>query len=74
MVITGTIPIHLQAVERAEVEQARRGGRDTAAEKKEARRRTLNKWQTEWDRSTTGRWTYNLIPCIDTWISRSGGR
>ncbi|CAB0044424.1 unnamed protein product, partial [Trichogramma brassicae] len=39
----------------------------------EERARTIEKWQSQWARSTKGRWTHRLIPNIIPWIERRHG-
>lgn len=63
MVLASIIPIHLLATERAEVERARKDGKDLAVAKSEARARAMDKWQAEWDKSDTGSWTRKL--CVE---------
>jgi len=70
MVISGIISIHLLAMEKAEVEQARKAGGDLQAAKVEARNKVMTSLQTEWDASGEGRWTHRLIPTIGTWKNR----
>ncbi|KAJ8911217.1 hypothetical protein NQ315_014929 [Exocentrus adspersus] len=67
-VVTGIPPIHLLAEERSELYAA--GDGHLAARKREARDRTLRKWQQLWD-ATTGvaQWTKRLIPEIQPWVS-----
>lgn len=38
-----------------------------------ARISTLNKWQSEWEVSVTGRWTYRLISDLRKWHERRHG-
>jgi len=73
MVVTGTIPIHLLAVERAEIEAALKTGATPENAKQEARVRTMGKWQLEWNGARNGRWTHWLIPNIQAWIDRKWG-
>uniref|UniRef100_A0A2S2NJ82 Retrovirus-related Pol polyprotein from type-1 retrotransposable element R1 n=1 Tax=Schizaphis graminum TaxID=13262 RepID=A0A2S2NJ82_SCHGA len=74
MVISGILPIHLLAAERAEIDQAKKDGNDVKKVKKEARDRAMTNWQCEWDQSNSGRWTYKLIPRIDRWKNRKWGQ
>jgi len=73
MVVRGTIPIHLLAVERVEIEAALKTGATPENAKQEARVRTMDKWQHEWDGSGNGRWTHRLIPNIQAWMDRKWG-
>lgn len=41
--------------------------------KAEERAISLERWQSRWDSSSKGRWTYKLIPDIRTWIERKHG-
>lgn len=74
MVITGIVPIHLLAAERAEIEQAKKDGKDMQKEKTEAKARVMTKCQCEWDQCNTGHWTHKFIPRIDRWKNRKWGK
>ena len=39
----------------------------------EIREQALREWQTNWDISEKGRWTYRLIPNIKVWLNRKAG-
>lgn len=73
MVVTGTIPIHLLAEERADIEIATKTGVSLETAKTETRIKTMAKWQKEWDESSKGRWTHRLIPNVQAWSSRRWG-
>ena len=36
-------------------------------------RQVISEWQTKWETSNKGRWTFSLIPNIQTWINRKHG-
>lgn len=38
-----------------------------------AQRELMGEWQRRWNESDKGRWTFTLIPDIETWINRKGG-
>lgn len=63
-VVAGIPPLDLAAAERTEIylrglEQA-----------KDARERMLEKWQSRWNEASVGRWTWELIPNIKTWLDK----
>lgn len=64
-VIAGNPPIDLLALERKEKYEG--------AEKNEARKNLIERWQTRWEQQTSGMWTKKLIPNIERWINRSHG-
>lgn len=66
-VISRTIPIHLQAEERALTWTGNK------AEKQEEWDKTIQRWQQEWTSSVNGRWTRELIPQINPWFNRRHG-
>lgn len=72
LVVTGTPPIDLLAKERAEIDEARRTGGDTAEAGARARDRLEDRWQERWNNSETGCWTRKLIPDIKTWQALTG--
>ncbi|KAJ8917005.1 hypothetical protein NQ315_012922 [Exocentrus adspersus] len=64
-VIAGVPPIHLLVEERAALYEARPG----YGNGKEARDRTIERWQEEWDaHGSTAQWTKMLIPDIKSWL------
>lgn len=65
LVIAGIPPIELQVAERKEIQE----GQD----RKSARERLLEKWQSRWENAQNGRWTYKMIPQIEPWINRKHG-
>jgi len=73
LVISGTIPIDLLAVERQTQwrDPSRRSG-DTATINS-TRIQTMEKWQDRWDSELRGRWTARLIPEINKWVNRKHG-
>lgn len=42
-------------------------------ENAELRQTLLQDWQRQWDDATKGRWTYELIPKVEKWMSRGHG-
>lgn len=71
VVAAGKIPIDLLVQEGPMLWESKKGRIQIS--KEEIRRRTLLKWQEEWDQSTTGRLTYTLLPSIEerlglTWL------
>lgn len=67
-VVTATAPIHLLAEERRYVHE--RGGGHLPAVRTEARERTLDMWQAEWDQCRmVAQWTKRLIPDIRPWVT-----
>jgi hypothetical protein len=69
LVLARTVPWHLAVTERSERHQ------DPSVNSEEAREKTLERWQREWDAVSdpTGRWTKKLMPSIKPWYSRSYG-
>jgi Reverse transcriptase (RNA-dependent DNA polymerase)/Endonuclease-reverse transcriptase len=69
LVLARTVPWHLAVKERSEIHH------DSSVNSEEAREKTLERWQREWDAvdDPTGRWTKKLMPSIKPWISRSCG-
>lgn len=43
------------------------------ASKVDERRRSIEEWQKRWEATDKGRWTFTLIPNINSWISRNHG-
>uniref|UniRef100_A0A2M4BC28 Putative waldo-6 aae n=1 Tax=Anopheles marajoara TaxID=58244 RepID=A0A2M4BC28_9DIPT len=68
-VIAGMIPIGIILAEDRECSQQRgiRGAREAA------RRRSVARWQRQWDQAKDGRWTHRLIPDLEPWLSRRHG-
>lgn len=64
-VIAGIPPIELQIHERKE--------RYLGVPKSIARENLTRSWQEKWDNGVYGRWTYRLIPNIQSWIKRPFG-
>lgn len=64
-VIAGITPIDLAIEERRE--------RYMGIPKDEAKKAQLEKWQSRWEQTDTGRWTYEVIPDIERWINRKHG-
>jgi len=64
-VIAGIPPIGLMVLERKETFQG--------VPPKDARISLLTRWQAEWETGKFGRWTFTLIPNIQTWLERPYG-
>lgn len=78
-VLAGMIPIDILADEMARIYRRRAsiiGVPETSVLKlikEEERETSLERWQSRWDSSSKGRWTFKLIPDITTWIERKHG-
>lgn len=67
-------PIDLIAQERARLYlRKREGASNWNTITKEERGVTMDQWQRRWEQSSTGRWTFRVIPDIMTWIQREHG-
>ncbi|XP_050443995.1 uncharacterized protein LOC126847653 [Adelges cooleyi] len=67
------LPLHIMVSERNAVHVAKKAG-STLPTKRELRKDSMNKWQSEWVQNTgTGGWTRRLIPDVRPWVSRSFG-
>ena len=72
LVIAGTIPIDLLALEKKQVFH-RKPEVTIGTAKDEARALTMERWQQRWSNDHRGRWTARLIPQLDTWVGRKHG-
>ena len=72
LVIASVIPIDLLAFERQEIWNDRES-QDRALRKRQARQKTLERWQERWSTDTRGRWTARLIPQVENWVRRRHG-
>lgn len=76
-VLAGLPPIELLLQERKDIYEEKRSISNPDMEKTrikmEARLRLLRKWQSLWDESNKGRWTYELIPDVKMFVNRSFG-
>lgn len=73
LVVAGMLPLHIMVSERNAVHVAKKAG-STLPTKRELRKDSMNKWQSEWVQNTgTGGWTRRLIPDVRPWVSRSFG-
>lgn len=73
-VIAGMLPIEILAMERKTMFDSRNDISENREEaKRNAQRESLRLWQERWNLSTKGRWTYRLIPKIDSWVNRKHG-
>jgi len=68
LVVAGTFLIHLPAAERCAIYKAKEAGLNLPT-KQEMRTDKTRKWQSEWERSETGRWTKTLISHLQPWLS-----
>lgn len=73
-VISGMIPLDILADEATRLyERKRSGEQNTMGIRKLEREQSLRLWQSRWERSLKGRWTFKLIPNIDVWVNRKRG-
>lgn len=73
-VIARMLPIQVLADERRALYQRRRSSTSSPDElRTEERRRSIRRWQAQWDTAVKGRWTYRLIPQLDAWLNRNHG-
>ena len=70
LVLAKTIPIDILADEmrRIYLRRLEHPGR-IAAIKAEERRTSMHKWQSRWESSLKGRWTFRLIPDVTLWMN-----
>lgn len=78
LVLAGMIPIDILADEVARIYQRKLDAHDHWNQIKdnvrdEERNRSLATWNSRWQNSTKGRWTYRLIPDISIWLNRTHG-
>lgn len=74
LVIAGMIPMDILADEMARIYNRKLPDeRAMKAVKKEERLTSIAKWQDRWNSTEKGRWTYTLIPIIETWVNRTHG-
>lgn len=81
LVLASTPPIDLLIKEKQEVYEDLREYRNRHEREQEkanvrnrARQRLMARWQDRWENTVKGRWTYRLIPNIETWYSRTHGQ
>lgn len=72
LVLAGTPPIQLLALERKRLYE-RRNDADKRETRIIARKQTMLESQKLWDSNLTGRWTRRLIPKLEPWCNRSHG-
>lgn len=63
-VIAGVLPIDLLATERATIYNRRLEGVGELRASREARERSLERWQHRWETCNMGRWTYEIWPDV----------
>lgn len=73
--IAGMLPVDLLAEERKALYRRRKTTKEATTEelKAEERRNSIRRWQTRWNNSQNGRWTYRLIPEVEVWLNRDHG-
>ena len=73
-VITGRMPVEIAAKQAAALRDASllRYG-DAQQTKVEITSHSIREWQEKWNTSTKGRWTHEMIPDIQAWISKKHG-
>ena len=73
-VIAGMPPIELMAQERARIYRRKRDGCTLkSVYTKEEKDETMAQWQRQWVSSSSGRWTFRLIPDVAMWAQRKHG-
>lgn len=73
-VIAGMVPIDILVDEMRRVyDRTHETPANRRVIAKEEREASIATWQVRWNNSTKGRWTYQLIPNVATWIRRSHG-
>lgn len=74
LVLAGTLPIDILADEMRRTYFRRLENPDQSAIiKTEERQASMGQWQRRWERSTKGRWTFQLLPRIIPWVNRQHG-
>lgn len=69
-VITGTLPLDLEAESQAVIRESRRLPYvDQMRIRNEKREELITRWEARWSNSTKGRWTFEFIPSVKTKIS-----
>lgn len=71
-VIAGLTPIRLVILEDCRCYESAKQS-TTKTLRSEHKDKTIQDWQEEWNDSSSGRWTYRLIPSIKDWIERPHG-
>ena len=72
LVISGVIPIALQASEQKRMWETKNVNEEIV-NIDDARKRTTQHWQEKWNNETWGRWTEKLLPDITSWMGRKFG-
>lgn len=72
-VIAGKLPTDIRARELSRLYN-RQGATPTPEQRSAERSQSIAEWQQRWQNSSSGRWTYALIPHIKTWITRCHGQ
>jgi len=76
--IAGQFPLSELVREAKEIRAALAGEQADRSTKTEVKRRdrmqSVVNWQAAWDISSKGRWTHQLIPSIEPWLSRKHGQ
>ena len=71
LVISGSIPIDILAEERKKIWILKNNSQNVSTDT--VREETLQKWQSRWETSETGRWTANIITNVKVWMERKHG-
>ena len=73
-VIAGMIPVDILADEAKRMDEIRRDPNQIGTRvRKLEREASIRQWQSRWEESRKGRWTFKLIPQIDKWLNRRHG-
>ncbi|KAM8702438.1 hypothetical protein ACLKA7_001769 [Drosophila subpalustris] len=77
LVIAGMIPITELIAESGKIHEAVLGAGETtssiSAIRADVRQNSIRLWQSQWDNTTKGRWTHQLIPKLSIWLERKHG-
>ena len=73
-VLAGMPPVDLLAGERRSRRISAEKGEDPVEAKNSARMAVMETWQSRWNESQKGRWTWKLIPDIVPWVTRRHGQ
>lgn len=66
-VVAGMPPVDILAMEQ------RLFGRSSRENRRTERAQTIAEWQTRWNQSQKGHWTFRLIPSFKKWVNRRHG-
>lgn len=71
--ISGMVPIDLQAAERMYIFSLKQNNTFSASCLAAAKQETIEKWQLRFNNEKHGRWTAKLIPNANKWVNRPNG-